>query len=100
MNLCRAPLRPARSGHLIRYLRHDCELSHYFLEFDLYDKVTSIFLTLEKRMQLLEGSGIETVPIVHQGLLKKSDLEPMADSSAFDASFENSWTGGFDDRMG
>ncbi|CAE7810657.1 unnamed protein product, partial [Symbiodinium microadriaticum] len=39
---------------------HYRQLSHYFFEFDIYDKQTEQFLNLTARMQLLCGSGIQT----------------------------------------
>lgn len=56
------------------YARHSVfyrRLSHYFFEFDIYDKQIRAFLDLEQRLGLLEDTGIETVPIVHTGVLKQ-----------------------------
>ncbi len=81
--------------HSIHYL----ELPHFFFEFDIFDKAAALFLTLEQRTEMLDGSGIETVPIVHRGKQKKSELELLIGVSAFGASFDNPLTGGTDDRM-
>jgi hypothetical protein len=43
-------------------------LPHYFLEFDIYDKETNLFLSTEKRRQLLEGSSIVSVPVLFKGI--------------------------------
>ena len=82
------------------YAKHSIfysELPHYFFEFDIYDKQAGMFLTLEKRMALLDGTKIETVPIVHRGKMERSDLEGLIQSSAFGAEFDNPLTGRRDD---
>ena len=59
------------------YAKHSIyysKLPHYFFEFDIYDKHAGVFLTFDRRMALLDGSKIETVPVVHRGRLKRSDL--------------------------
>lgn len=76
---------------------HYRELPHYFFEFDIYDKEAGVFLTLEKRTELLDGTEIETVPIVHRGSLKRSDLERLIQASAFGAEFDNPLTEQRDD---
>ena len=38
---------------------HYRELPHYFFEFDIFDKDADVFLTLERRMELLDGTGIK-----------------------------------------
>jgi hypothetical protein len=72
---------------------HYRELAHYFFEFDIFDKVANIFLTLERRMERLDGTGIKTVPIVHRGKLKRPELNDLIQSSAFGAQFDNPLTG-------
>src|SRR5581483_6848309 len=50
------------------YARHSVHyrgLPHYFFEFDIYDKDAGRFLDLESRMQMLDGSGLQTVPILY-----------------------------------
>ncbi len=76
---------------------HYRELPHYFFEFDIYEKDAGLFLTLEKRMELLDGTGIETVPIVHRGSLQRSELEGLIQASEFGAEFDNPQTGRHDD---
>ena len=52
------------------YARHSVHyrsLPHYFFEFDIYDKEAEAFLALERRLDLLDDSGLETVPVVHRG---------------------------------
>lgn len=84
------------------YARHSIHyraLTHYFFEFDLYDKATESFLCLERRLQLLEGTGIQTVPVIHHGPLQKKQLPPLIGSSSFDSSFENPTTQRIDHLM-
>src|SRR5205809_2532227 len=52
------------------YARHSVlyrRLTHYFFEFDIYDKHQRAFLDLEQRLRLLDGTGIPTVPVIHSG---------------------------------
>ena len=44
-------------------------LPHYFFEFDIYDKGRRRSSSLETRLALLEGTGIQTVPVIHRGPL-------------------------------
>ena len=84
------------------YARHSVhyrKLPHYFFEFDIYDKRSGVFLDLEKRLALLDGTGIETVPVVHRGPITRKSLEGLIGKSAFDALFENPVTHGTDDLM-
>ncbi|TWT38981.1 RNA ligase family protein [Blastopirellula retiformator] len=78
---------------------HYRQLSHYFFEFDIYDKRHGVFLDLQRRLARLEGSGVQTVPVVHTGSLRRSDLEKQIGASRFDSSFENPFTGKTDNRM-
>ena len=63
--------------------------SHFFFEFDVYDKEFKAFLDLDQRLRLLEGSGIQTVPVLHQGALKRKELERLIGPSKFESQFEN-----------
>lgn len=77
------------------YARHSIhyrKLTHYFYEFDIYDKEREIFLDLEQRLLLLEGSGIQTVPVVHTGAINRAGLEDLIGASLFDSYFENPTT--------
>ena len=74
-------------------------LSHYFFEFDIYDKHQQAFLDLDQRLSLLEGSGIQTVPVVHSGPLSRSDLEELIGPSLFDSQFDNPLTKRTDNLM-
>ena len=77
------------------YARHSVhyrQLTHYFFEFDIYDKEIKAFLDLERRLDLLAGSGIETVPVLHHGALKRSELASLIGPSKFGSQFENPLT--------
>ena len=74
-------------------------LPHYFFEFDIHDKEAGRFLSLERRMALLEGTGILTVPVVHAGPVSPEGLRACIGTSAFAAEFENPITGQTDARM-
>lgn len=43
------------------------ELPHYFLEFDLYDVETGIFLDTKQRHRLLKDTPVVSVPVLRQG---------------------------------
>lgn len=84
------------------YARHSVyyrKLSHYFFEFDVYDKEAEVFLDLKQRLSILEGTGVETVPVVHTGALQRSDLESLIGPSKFDSQFENPITKQTDSLM-
>jgi hypothetical protein len=81
--------------HSIHYRR----LLHFFFEFDIYDKEARAFLDLERRLVLLDGSGIQTVPVLHTGATDRQRLEALIGPSRFDGRFENSTTGRTDDLM-
>lgn len=84
------------------YARHSIyyrQLTHYFFEFDIYDKEGEAFLDLDQRLKLLEDTGIETVPVVHRGVLKRTQLEPLIGASQFDSQFENPDTNETDSLM-
>jgi hypothetical protein len=81
--------------HSVRYRA----LPHYFFEFDLYDKDAAAFLSLDRRLELLEGTGIPTVPVIHRGPADEATLSGLIGASAFDAVFSNPRTGTEDDLM-
>lgn len=64
---------------------HYRQLPHYFFEFDIYDKTSESFLTLERRLGLLEGTGICTVPVVHTGAVDREHLPTLIGPSQFDS---------------
>lgn len=84
------------------YARHTVayrQLSHYFYEFDIYDKQRQEFLDLKQRLALLAGSGIQTVPVIHAGSLPRAKLEQLIGPSRFDSQFDNPLTGRPDNLM-
>jgi hypothetical protein len=84
------------------YARHSVfyrSLPHYFFEFDIFDKTAGAFLDLERRLEILNGSGLQTVPVVHRGPLGRDDLSALIGPSRFDAEFENPITGRTDALM-
>jgi hypothetical protein len=77
------------------YARHSVhyrKLPHYFFEFDIYSKPAKSFLDYEQRMQMLAGTGLQTVPVVHRGALEKKSLTQLIGPSKFDSVFENPLT--------
>jgi hypothetical protein len=68
---------------------HYRKLSHYFFEFDIYDKDTDQFLSLDTRLKMLEGTGLQTVPVLKRGRATAGELQALIGPSAFDSAFEN-----------
>ena len=84
------------------YARHSVhyrQLPHYFFEFDIYDKQSGDFLSLERRRALLEGTGIHTVPVLHVGALDREQLGALIGPSHFDSEFANPLTKRTDELM-
>jgi hypothetical protein len=82
------------------YARHAYrQLSHYFYEFDIYDKQQQAFLDLERRLRLLEGTDLQTVPVIHRGPLKQAHLIKLIGPSQFSSQFNNPLTGQIDNLM-
>jgi hypothetical protein len=84
------------------YARHSVyyrKLPHFFFEFDIYDKDSESFLNLDRRLDLLEGTGIHTVPVIHTGAISEVDLESLIAPSKFDSQFDNPQTGRTDNLM-
>ena len=84
------------------YARHSVHyraLPHYLFEFDIYDKSAGVFLDLERRLAILDGSGIPTVPVVHRGAIDRKRLGALIGPSQFDSHFENPRTGTADNLM-
>ena len=77
------------------YARHSVHyraLPHYFFEFDIYDKNAGGFLDLDSRLAMLDGTGVETVPVVHRGATTAEALRGLIGPSRFDSAFENPLT--------
>lgn len=84
------------------YARHSVyyrRLPHYFFEFDVYDKEAGAFLSLDRRMDLLEGAEIQTVPVLHRGASDRERLGALIGPSLFDSRFEDPTTGRTDGIM-
>jgi hypothetical protein len=84
------------------YARHSVhyrQLPHFFFEFDIYDKDEGQFLALEQRLAILDGAGIGTVPVLHQGQIDKEQLGELIGPSVFDSVFENPLTKRTDNLM-
>jgi hypothetical protein len=74
-------------------------LPHYFFEFDIYDKEASCFLDLTRRLTMLEGTGLLTVPVLHRGPLNTERLLALIGPSKFDSDFGNPISGRNDNLM-
>jgi len=84
------------------YARHSVhyrQLPHYFFEFDIYDKDQGVFLNLIQRLALIDGAGIETVPVLYQGEIGREELQKLIGPSRFDSEFENPLTKRTDNLM-
>lgn len=84
------------------YARHSIyyrRLAHYFFEFDVYDKKQEAFLDLEQRLELLEGTGIQSVPVIHRGTVTRDDLRALIGPSRFNSHFDNPTTNRADNLM-
>jgi hypothetical protein len=84
------------------YARHSVHyrgLPHYFFEFDIYDKQNHTFLSFDRRMSILRGTNIPTVPVVHTGAVAKGNLAKLIGPSQFDSHFENPTTRRADNLM-
>src|SRR5262245_23025927 len=74
--------------HSVHYRR----LPHFFFEFDIYDKQDEAFLDLAKRLDMRQGTGVHTVPVIHRGKATAEELQSLIGPSAFDSAFENPLT--------
>lgn len=84
------------------YAKHSIlyrQLPHYFFEFDVFDKHEQVFLDLDRRLELLDGTGIETVPVIHRGPTSIGALKAMISTSQFDSQFDNPFTNRTDEIM-
>lgn len=78
---------------------HYRSLPHYFFEFDIYDKERLAFLDLASRLEILEGTGVLTVPVIHRGAASAEELRKLIGPSQFDSQFDNPQTGRTDKLM-
>jgi hypothetical protein len=84
------------------YAKHSVHyraLPHYFFEFDIYDKDRRVFLDLDTRLSMLEGTGLHTVPVLHRGTATEEELQSLIGPSAYDSVFDNPLTGQPDNFM-
>lgn len=84
------------------YARHSIQyfgLTHYFYEFDIYDKEQNVFLDLERRLKLIDVTAIQTVPVVHRGKLTRDTLSKLIGPSLFESRFEHPNTNRTDNLM-
>lgn len=59
-------------------------LPHYFLEFDVYDKLLGEFLSTDYRHSLLKDIPVSSVPVVHRGhLSNRRSIESMLARSLY-----------------
>lgn len=82
-----------------RHSVHYLQLDHYFFEFDIYDKPVGVFLDLNQRLELLEGTNLCTVPVLHRGPASVDELRKLIGPSRFGSDFENPLTGIRDSLM-
>lgn len=75
------------------------QLTHFFYEFDIWEKAEQQFLSLQRRLQILDGTGVETVPVVHTGNINRKSLQKLIGPSRFDSEFDNPITNQTDDLM-
>lgn len=66
--------------HTIFYDR----LPHFFLEFDVFDRETKLFLSTPARHRLLEGLALVSVPVLHEGAVRDgADLRKLIGPARF-----------------
>jgi len=82
-----------------RHTIHYRQLTHYFYEFDIYDKLQHRFLDLEQRLAMLDGTGVQTVPVVHTGAITREAMNGLIGVSRFDSHFDNPLTHRSDNLM-
>lgn len=58
-------------------------LPHYFLEFDIYDTKNDVFLSTEKRRQMLQASSVKSVFVLHEGDITFDNLKKLIRPSYF-----------------
>ena len=87
-----AELRPALGEHHVLYgewlyAKHTIfydALPHYFMEFDILDTRTGLFLDTARRRELLRGLPVVAVRILHEGALRSlRELRGLLGRSAF-----------------
>jgi hypothetical protein len=76
-------------------------LPHYFMEFDVFDRVDGVFLSTERRQTLLEGLPVVSVSVLQEGTFGRKDtLAPLVGPSAFKTASWREVLGGVCDARG
>ncbi len=88
------------------YAKHTCfydQLPHYFMEFDIFDRQTGVFLSTPRRHEMLAELPIVSVAVLRQGVFKRlGELTELVGPSLFksetwrDALDEGARTAGVD----
>lgn len=66
--------------HTVYYDR----LPHYFMEFDIYDTESAVFLSTDRRHELLKGSPVVSVPVLKTGpITRVKDLTALIRPSLY-----------------
>jgi hypothetical protein len=59
-------------------------LPHYFMEFDIFDKETETFLSTPRRHEMLDCTGVVSVPVLYQGQAQSMEhLQSMIGTSLY-----------------
>lgn len=59
-------------------------LPHFFCEFDIYDRDADVFLSTPRRRELLAGTPVQSVPVLHRGpVLDLAELTSFIGPSTF-----------------
>ncbi len=82
-----------------RHTIHYQQLPHYFLEFDIYDKLERAFLSHERRSDILRDTAIHSAPTLHTGPVNLAQLGKLLITSTFSGQFENPLTNHRDQLM-
>src|SRR5436190_42655 len=77
----------------------EAQLDQYVFEVDIYDKQLATFLDLKQRLELLEGTNLCTVPVLHRGPISEVELQRLIGPSRYACVFENPLTGVRDSLM-
>jgi len=66
---------------------HYDKLPHYFFEFDIWDIESDCFLNTNRRCELLDNSGVLSVPVIFEGeITKKEELDNLITQSLYSTS--------------
>lgn len=63
------------------------QLAHWFMEFDIWDRKERIFLSTPRRVELLAGSPVVSVPVVYNGCINRpKELRKLITTSLYKSS--------------